>query len=281
MYWTETDLNQARQVFEDISTHIWKKIAYTHSLGHEAMEVGITADTIVTLLSERKKGVFGMDVYSRKGQNESKTGSDIDIFLQVDASSYIWIALQAKVLKKNQRYTTLRDGYTERNPSYQWEKLSELQRATGCIPFYLLYNGVNRFFYDGWDMTESRFREDQFGCSLVTIDVLKEFASNMNEGRENFINPQFLDIHPRHAQPWRILIDYTSKLKSLRTYSREELEQSNRNFTSTAPDKPEMRKMTHDIQDVFGEFSANANSITRRSRAVDWNPSHRIVIHKQ
>jgi hypothetical protein len=270
------------ELFEQIAEAIWNRIIRAHDVNVNLKEVGITADILVDIQQYNKKGIPNFDVYSRPSYDEKTYGSDIDIFVETNSNQYRWFALQAKVLKKNNRYDTLRDSS---DGIMQWEKLALLEGVSGCKAYYLLYNGNDRYSTLGIDECRRAFSASQFGCSIVEPITIKKFA-NKKHPSGNFKNPKFEDIHPSHAQPWRILVCCYHDTNDSILYSMDEILESNPNFKKLDFENLEqMEGEENKIEDIDSRDNnelpiVENNEINAAVREAKWNPTLRIIIKR-
>ncbi|MDR0833382.1 MAG: hypothetical protein LBN93_04245, partial [Candidatus Symbiothrix sp.] len=86
-------------LFQEIASEIWYEIIYHHQVGVNVPEIGITNRIIAKLLHNKNCGVW-----ANPGYKEDEFGSDLDIFVETTTGSFVWYALQAKVLKKDGCY---------------------------------------------------------------------------------------------------------------------------------------------------------------------------------
>lgn len=261
------------RLFEEIAETVWNKIIRAHDVKMDLKEIGITADIIVDILHYNKKGIPNFDVYARPGWDENTYGSDIDIFIETDPGDYCWFALQAKILKKNKRYTTLRDSS---DSIMQWEKLMLLEGLTGCKGYYLLYNGKGGFTISQNNLCNRNFSEKHYGCSLVEPSIIMNLAARRNIRNTAFKNPTFEEIHPTYAQPWRVLVCCYHDKEKFTLYEIGEINEANYNY-----------QLIEDIeaQPDYNEPGDNSqiqrpldNRIMNLSNEARWNPGLRIVI---
>ncbi len=269
------------QLFEEIAHEVWERIIYSHEVGVDLDERGITKDILVDLLHFSKRSTPNFDVFARPSYDEATYGSDLDLFVEYGVNNYIWYALQAKILKTNKRYTTLRDSS---DGFMQWDKLSLLEGLTGCKAYYLLYNGDAGYTYTGTDACSRPFLEHQFGCSLVEPNRIQHFADLLSStGR--FIRPRFTDIHHQEAQPWRILVCCYQETEGLTSYQLEEILASN-------GDRVQAERLDLDGNGIDPKGSSDENEsdsdqnskpasgrIHLGSSEVKWDPDIRIVVH--
>lgn len=267
------------KLFESIAEMVWKKIVRAHEVNIDLKEVGITADILVEILQYNKLGIPNFDVYAKPGWSENIYGSDIDVFIETESGLYRWFALQAKILKKNNRYDTLRDSS---DGIMQWTKLAKIEAAASCKAYYLLYNGKDNFKYSGTDFCENDFVENQYGCSLVEPKYIEEIANKTSQ-KGNFITPTFEDIHPKDAQPWRILTCCLHDTTENKLYSSREILESNPSLKIVNQDKKIVDKEDFNA-DQFKEKDKisviSNNSINEAARKAKWNPPLRIIVKR-
>lgn len=263
--------------FEEIAESTWNRIIEAHEVGVDLPEIGITADILVKILQYSKSTLPNFEAYAKKGWNEKKYGSDIDVFLEVGRGQFVWFALQAKILKKDNRYTTLRD---TSDTVMQWEKLALLESLSGCKGYYLLYNGIKGFNFHGNDSCSNSFSESQFGCSLVEPTIIEKLANIKKGGR--YVNPTFQDIHPDNAEPWRTLVCCNQNIFERELYLLNEILGSDSSFYKLEEVVPKKEKFEEDPSYKDSEENIELiinNRINGYSRLSGWNPLLRLIIY--
>lgn len=291
---TNLDDSARCNLFKEIAERTWSKISRAHSYNVNVPEIGITNDILVDLLEFSSTAIQNFDVYAKPGYNETEYGSDLDIFIETNPNEYRWIALQAKVLKKyrtNSLYDSLRDGYSEANPNYQWDKLKLLEGVSGCQAFYLLYNGlepndpnlasVNRGLRLKGLLSkacEENYNYQQLGCSIVNVNTIEKFALRTNGQR--YVNPSFEDFHPDKADPWHVLVCCYHETNGIALYDHEEI------IGSNGPRKPLKSLIDfYEIEDskksTLSEAKEDPNNlITIAMNKSGWDPVYRLVVHR-
>ncbi|MFV8356848.1 hypothetical protein ACNQGB_11780 [Flavobacterium sp. XS1P32] len=268
------------KLFKNIATDVWNRIQLAHDVNVDLPEIGITADILVDILQFSKYHISNFDVYAEKGWKENIYGSDINVFVETNIGQYRWFALQAKILKKNNRYDTLRDSS---DLIMQWDKLTLLEGVSGCKGYYLLYNGKYDFSYSGADLCENIFNEEQFGCSLVEPSIIEELAG-IKDSNGRYINPKFEDIHPHSAQPWRVLTCCYHDTNNFILYSKNEIIASNPNLK-----KVDFYKKNEDSNLDLNENEktndksfkiVEGNKINMACKEANWNPSLSIIVSR-
>ncbi|WP_040250191.1 hypothetical protein [Psychroserpens mesophilus] len=285
---TETEQNLIDSgrcnLFQNIATEVWKRIIRAHDVGVNLREEGITYDILVDILQFSKYYSGNFDVFAKSGYDENVYGSDMDVFVETSKNQYRWFALQAKILKSNNRYDTLRDGYSANNRSYQWDKLKLLEGVSGCKAFYLLYNGKERaqdFDFTETDNCNRPYTEDQLGCSLVSVSIIEKLGLRRNPGNTQFKNPTYEDIHPHNSEPWRTLVCCMLDKAKETLYAREEVESYNSKFIPIEVVSKEILGEGLQIDIDFKSDSENSNnSISIASKEAGWNPTFKLVINR-
>lgn len=279
-------------LFKAIAANVWDRTKCAHEVDINIPEIGITADVLIDILQFSKNNISNFDVFARHSWNENTYGSDIDIFVETTLDNFRWFALQAKVLKKNNRYDTLRDSS---DGVMQWDKLKLLEGVSGCKAYYLLYNGMRQFSFNDTDECNENFDERQFGCSLADVGVIENLA-NTTSANGRFIRPKFEDIHPHNAQPWRILTCCYHDTQKYKLYKLNEILGSNpelkrlrfEKIESDQPsdgdaknDKPNDGVSEKDIKINDAEITiVEGNKINQAMLESKWNPSIRIIIKR-
>jgi len=276
----ENLINSGRCIlFENIATNVWERIIRAHDVGINLREEGITYDILVDILEFSKYQTGNFQVYAQPGYDEKMYGSDLDIFIETSKNKYRWFALQAKILKSNNRYNTLRDGYSVSNPNYQWDKLKKLESVSGCKAFYLLYNGKARsqdYVFTEKDCCERYYTEDQLGCSLVSITVIEKLGLKRNVRSTQFVNPTYEDIHPQDSEPWRSLVCCMLNKADDILYEKVDVETYNSRFIP-------IEVVSKEIQSERLEKnmdSSDDNSISIASKESGWNPTFKVIINR-
>ncbi len=264
------------QLFQLISSYVWRKVISHHSTGIEVSEIGITKE-IVSIIRAQFNLSSLLGVWANQGFDEAENGSDLDVFIEVSPSRYAWYAIQAKALQSNLRYTGI-NKMSGDNMDFQWQKLESLENRSGCLGFYLLYNGISgvRLPLGGIDFCGKGYPPDQLGCSLIEYDVISSFYKPAL-GLKNFINPDYYDLHPP-AQPWRILT-CCNKFTGTRLYSLKQIKDRVRLY------KDLNGFAFNDADEDYSDFTGGGNqqfedikAITKASKESDWNPGYTLLL---
>ena len=197
------------ELFELIAEDVWDSIVHNHRASVHKNEIGITSD-IVSVIRNHHNLNPNFGVWSNPAVNEDVNGGDIDVFVETATNQFLWYALQAKVLKIGNKYERL-------VTKHQWTKLSRLKDMSGCIPFFLFYNGIDKQLTSITDCCGENVNEKQFGCAIVEINTVRSVALQRSE-------PRYRDFHPMHAHPWRELVCCTAKRQNGELYSLRQIQ---------------------------------------------------------
>lgn len=253
------------RLFKELALHVWSDVKMHHNSGIDPHEDGITNRLIAKIRNSHLRWP-NVSIWANRGHKEDINGSDIDIFVETKENLFVWWALQAKVLKKNHRYSNLKK---QSHGTYQWEKLEKLSQISGCIPKYLFYNGVDMFKCSGTDVCKKSFNEKQFGCSLIGIDTVKKLSLNAKN--------KFHDFHPKHAEPWRIIVCcyFYNEIRDVKTYTINQVKNSISYYESLQGDLG--------IKDASGSDIKNERpneAINNFCDIVGRNPKYRLIIRR-
>jgi len=267
------------KLFEGIASKVWNDINHHHKVKIDMPEIGITSHIIADILTYRINFEKNLDVYTNKAYDENTYGGDIDVFVETDPNRYRWFALQAKALKHNKKYDTIRYNGKSRQ---QWESLRILENMTGCKAYYLLYNGMytKHSLKLNTDSCYRMFADEQFGCSLVKLNKVEEVANKKNPNG-NYKTPSYDDFHPYNAQPWRTLVCcYLDKGEERQTlYALEDIEEDCKNYYPAQEDF-NLEKEKASKEDINSESYNLQNEISVARREAKWNPDYRVIIKR-
>jgi hypothetical protein len=255
-------LGEKCSFFKALSKCVWHKIIESHSVEIDVPEIGTTSQ-LVTRIRIFAKQQRQIEVWANHSYKESKHGNDIDLFVEVEDGRFIWYALQAKVLKQNNKYEGLKAKGADKP---QWEKLSHLASESGCVSKYLFYNGLLEFEYNGIDRCSQHFNQELFGCSIVDIEDVRRVASS------NLI-VRFEDFHPHLAEPWHVLVCCNNE-KEAHLYTLAQIKRAVQYYP-----------FDRGFIDVDGVNSKsireNRNAINIYSENIERIPQYRIVVQKR
>ncbi len=290
--WRPLHSTKRCELFNELSEVIWDEISDYHQLGCDSDESGITKYILREFKRFSSNVIRNFQLYAKPGYKESIYGGDLDVYLGIGWGQYRWFAMQAKLLKHNGIYDTMKDGYSASNQSYQWDKLAHLEGVSGCTSLYLFYNGSNHGFkYSGNDRCHQSFDEKQFGCSVVETSMIKSDMEKRMK-KNPYHNPRFTDYHPSIALPWRELIccPHRNRNQDFTPYYREDIEGAVEEYERIeiyqADDvqfkrleEVERRFIQEELEFSKIERPSNLIPIIDRSREAKWSPQFKIVIN--
>lgn len=254
------------KLFEEIASEVWSVVKRNHLTNVQPHETGITNNTVLPLLRLSVLSNPNIGIWANNAYREVEHGGDIDVFVETYPGQYVWWALQAKVLRLNNRYEGVRN--QNEQGEYQWDRLEKLSIDSGCISRYLLYNGVNDYVHSDTDQCNRSFEENQFGCSLVYISDFKNVAITRD--------PEFTDFHPNLAQPWRIITCCVngSKDEEVKLYSAKQIRKAVTYYPES--NKTENFIVEFDSEEIINDLPEDA--IILFSDEIERAPEFRIVI---
>lgn len=243
------------KLFELIAEYVWDDIVHHHRYDIHKPEIGIT-NSIVALIRSHSTTNQNFGVWANNAVNEDENGGDIDVFVETQTNEFIWYALQAKVLKRNRKYEDL-------SIKKQWEKLDVLKRKSGCIPFYLFYNGVYKEINTIRDCCGDIITEKQFGCGLVTTENVRGVSTKKSY-------PKYEDFYAL-MHPWRELVCCEAqRKKQYTTYNLNQISNAMSLYEGVH---------NSDIINSDAQLENNfENSITNLNEENDRNPTYSFVI---
>jgi hypothetical protein len=196
------------------------------------------------------------------GINEANNGGDIDIFIKTEKNKFLWYALQAKVLKIEGRYERL-------IAKSQWKSLANLQNSSGCIPFYLFFNGIDKKAGTNEDCCKHEISEKQFGCTLVDIDKVAKIATDRSY-------PRYTDFYPKNGHPWRELVCCMARRREGTLFSLRQIQNTVSYYSGDVNSEIIFRGA--DTDEIYGD---NITAIRNSNTRYDRNPSHNFVIRSR
>lgn len=260
-------------LFEQIAADVWKRIIRAHQVGRDLVETGITAEIISDILQYTRTSYPNFDVYAKSSWNEAEYGSDMDVYVETKKDQYKWYALQAKILKANGTYTSLRDSS---DGIMQWDKLRLLEGLGGCQGYYLLFNGVDNWCYNGADHCNNQYDELQFGCSIVKIEYIENVGQKKTANGQ-YKNPRFMDLHPTLAEPWRILTCCRQNTGGFTLYTKNQIINSDPKFKKMLTPQ-DLYSINENIEEP--RQPNIENPIANASREANWMPDIKLIINR-
>lgn len=153
---------------QNYENNVWKYLSDVFSLKLKASEIGFTNDLIFRIMSFYVNSQHKIEVYIKHGTNESKTGTDIDLFIQINYTNlFDSYKIQAKMINYFFRYKGL-----EKNRNFsQIENLINHSNSENAIPYHLFYNGepFNRRLI---------IPKNNYGISIVDSNIILQIRQN-------------------------------------------------------------------------------------------------------
>ena len=149
---------------EQVSEDVWNRLKQSRELHVRLGEETLT--DILVLDFTRLAGGQKVKIRQTKKYEEAQNGADLEIFVNIGGGSAFRYAVQAKKLypEEKYRYLTSRAGSSDR---LQLDVLEDTAKVSGVLPYYLLYNYVDRInTVQHWHCCQC-LDENQLGCTLV------------------------------------------------------------------------------------------------------------------
>lgn len=259
------------KLFQYISENVWDTISRNHSRGNYLFEEGITRDRIIGEIQNFIEDQEVSYIYAQKANNEQVNGGDLEIYLETSRDCYVRIFFQAKIIKENNKYPHLIHVNTN---GFQWDLMKRFQKVSGCLPYYLLYNGIKNFKYEGTDCF-GLFDEKQLGCTIAEIHDVKELCET------NFANAKFDSIHLGEkviGEPWRKIpccFLGRKEFPDFRSYSVSEIN-IDKSFYPIFMDSKEKMKTSKFVIPEMPEVEKINDDLKR----IGYKPAGRIILSK-
>lgn len=212
--------NNIRQFSSSVYNFLSRVFKYRLSFS----EIGLSDHLIFRLVEyANASGDNSIEIYKLPWTVESVYGNDIDLFIQNDARTYNWYALQAKVMSFNGAFKDLK--FNRKEAFQQWDKLLLHEKKFGSKTFYLLYCGQSSS-----PLSSSPTRSDcigipsidELGLGIVETNIISDIRSNILTKSQQFY---FDYIFPDHIDSIRKLFCCKSDLlTSHKSFKKEDIE---------------------------------------------------------
>lgn len=149
---------------EQVSEDVWNRLKQSRELVVRLGEETLT--DILTLDFTRLAGRHRVKMFQTPKLREAKTGTDLEVLVNIPGGKTFRYAIQAKKLYANQRYDHL-NAPAGTSGRLQIDVLENYAKTNGVLPYYLLFNYVDyvkKLQY--WHCCQS-LDENQLGCTLV------------------------------------------------------------------------------------------------------------------
>lgn len=260
----------------DKSVETWDNIAFTRiASGIRLNETTITQNLVLDFWRAAEERIFPISIF--EAMNEKANGNDLELLIETD-SGYLKMALQAKSIKTNDRYSTLI--HKAKNAYYsQIDLLIQYARKHGAIPLYLFYN-----YIDNGDAITNVCNHQGInsikytGMSVAKASEIKNAYLDSKTGKWKI--PDFEHLHLNHAIPFFFLFLedefhlenlVSHKDNNIKIYSLEEIMND---------DDWNMLAGPATMNGIMFENSIADDVIEQRQTVKVFDPKFRIVISK-
>ena len=149
---------------EQVSEDVWARLKQSRKLVVRLGEETLT--DILTLDFTRLAGRHRVKVFQTPKLREAKTGTDLEVSVNIGGGKAFKYAIQAKKLYPGGRYPHLKSK-VGRSGRLQLDVLEHYAKTNGVLPYYLLFNYVDQVVKtQHWHCCQS-LDENQLGCTLV------------------------------------------------------------------------------------------------------------------
>ncbi|UFH31633.1 hypothetical protein LNP04_16935 [Chryseobacterium sp. C-71] len=212
--------NNIRHFSYTVYNHLSRVFKYRLSFS----EIGLTDLLILSLVEySNASGDNSIEIYKLPWTVESVYGNDIDLFIQNDAGTYNWYALQAKVMAFNGAFKDLK--FNRKEAFQQWDKLLLHEKKFGSKTFYLLYCGESLR-----PLSANPTRLDcigipsinELGLGIVETNIISDIRSNTLTKSQQFY---FEYVFPNHIDSIRKLFCCQSEFSpGIQSFKKEDIE---------------------------------------------------------
>jgi Family of unknown function (DUF6615) len=185
----------ARALLERLASETWRKLPVADAFGCPLRETTLTDDHLLEIATARLPSIR---VYKARGKDEPEKGFDWEWWIGSRGFGFWRYSIQAKLLNLvTGTYRSLRHVVDGRE---QIDTLESFSTAQGSVPLYCFYNSAEGKVPTNLWHCPLPFDEEQLGCTLVPLDVVRPYAKKRCKRR-------FQDLHasPR-ALPWRCVV---------------------------------------------------------------------------
>ena len=159
---------------ERISEDTWVRLQQSQALdvrfGEETL-TDILALDFIKLAGRRKIKMFQIEKHE-----EARKGADLEIFLSIGRNTHVRYVIQAKKLYPKHQYPHI-NAKTGKSGLFQIDVLEDYARIVGAVPYYLLFNFVDRIQRTLHWHCRRQFDEKQLGCTLVPSWLVRRAIS--------------------------------------------------------------------------------------------------------
>ena len=194
----------AERIAEDTWNRLKQAQEFEVRLGEE------TLTDILTLDFARLTGKHEIRLFQTPKSEETRKGTDLEVFLNTGGGATIRYAIQAKKLYPGKGYIHI-NAKAGKSGRFQIDVLEDHAKRVGAIPFYLLYNYVDYAEASGcWKCCQCSVDEKQLGCTLVPSWHIREAICQRGRRTFHFLHskPESLPLRCRfecpNRSPWMV-----------------------------------------------------------------------------
>lgn len=261
----------------DKSVETWNSIDFIRTASRLRLsEPTITQNLVLDFWHAAKHRIFPISIF--EAVDEKANGNDLELLMETD-SGYIKMTIQAKMIKANDKYPTLKHKASKSSHN-QIDLLIRYAKKNGAVPLYLFYNCT-----DNNDAAEKVCEHHGLefvqytGMSVVKAQDIKNNYFNRATGKWKI--PNFEHLHVNYAFPFFFLFLYeegyleglvNDEDKHIKVYNRDEIMDD---------DDWNMLVGPRGIGGIMFEKIMDENMIQKQKGITTFSPQFRIVISKK
>lgn len=201
--------------FKKYSIDTWNRVQFSRAIENlKTYEVTLTQNLVYHYFLLSREFELPIKIY--EAENETINGNDIEFAIETK-QGYVLLPMQAKTIKKDDKYSTINHIVKGK---YQIDLLEKYARKVNGIPLYLFYNTLNEPYRLDENFIQSLDDElELYGCSICKKEDLERFRK-----KHKWEMPKFSDIHPKYGIPLHHLIEVIGKdLQTCRIFNQSDL----------------------------------------------------------
>lgn len=200
------------------ATEFWTRLEFTH-LNPKTKFTEPTLTEILVYDFWKSAEFLGFPFSIFHSTNEKSNGNDLEIAIETIDGDYILFPTQAKIIKRNYKYTTI-NHKSKHSLKDQLHLLLDYANRKRGIPLYFFYNFCGNAEMITEIKTERGFESKTLGISVAYAKNLKDKFYNRLRGKLNV--PDFSSLHKTIAFPFHELFCPTQEfLTSLQNYTED------------------------------------------------------------
>jgi len=258
------------------SEYTWRRLAFVSQNPKARLhETTITDDLVFQIFNNL--AYQDSDISLKHAENEKCNGNDIEIAMSIGRDQFLIFPIQAKRIYGKYKYPRI-------SHKRQIDGLISYASDIGGIPLYLFYNYYPNYFYFPDQIWGNQITKEQFGCTLVMAEYIKNNFANARKRNGSFCwrIPDFTSLHPAKAFPWHLLFQNPELFLQLSDGKEEDTEYVSNNikrYTEEEITRNESWKPVIIGNDLFpARLSSDSITLFQEENST-FSPRFRIIIN--